>query len=186
MSTVSLRDAKAGLSSLVDEVTKGEFVTITRHGKPVAAIVPMRRRRQPERRCANQSAAFPSFFDPFQFQSSKLKEINSRDGTWIFERIPSRHQYAFHVLQGAQRPSSMNGSTRAARGCDIHIRHVAARIGEGAAKLGNKKNGSPRKAELIVGWIRALFVEYENRLLPVTANIALRAWPDGRPCSGAR
>ncbi len=46
---------------------------------------------------------------------------------------------------------------------------------KGAAKLGNKKNGSPRKAELIVGWIRALFVEYENRLLPVTANIALRA-----------
>jgi prevent-host-death family protein len=39
MSTVSLRDAKAGFSSLVDEAIKGEFVTITRHGKPVAALV---------------------------------------------------------------------------------------------------------------------------------------------------
>ena len=41
MSVVSLRDAKAGLSSLVDEAVKGEFVTITRHGKPVAALVPL-------------------------------------------------------------------------------------------------------------------------------------------------
>jgi prevent-host-death family protein len=39
MSTVSLKDAKAGFSSLVDEAVKGEFVTITRHGKPVAALV---------------------------------------------------------------------------------------------------------------------------------------------------
>lgn len=39
MSTVSLRDAKAGFSNLVDEAIKGEFVTITRHGKPVAALV---------------------------------------------------------------------------------------------------------------------------------------------------
>ncbi len=40
MRTVSLRDAKAGLSSLVDEAIGGEFVTITRHGKPVAALIP--------------------------------------------------------------------------------------------------------------------------------------------------
>lgn len=39
MSTVSLKDAKAGFSNLVDEAIKGEFVTITRHGKPVAALV---------------------------------------------------------------------------------------------------------------------------------------------------
>ena len=39
MSTVSLKDAKAGFSDLVDEALKGEFVTITRHGKPVAALV---------------------------------------------------------------------------------------------------------------------------------------------------
>jgi len=39
MLTINLRDAKAGLSGLVDAVFKGEFVTITRHGKPVAALV---------------------------------------------------------------------------------------------------------------------------------------------------
>jgi prevent-host-death family protein len=41
MPTVSLKDAKARFSSLVDEAVKGAFVTITRHGKPVAALVPV-------------------------------------------------------------------------------------------------------------------------------------------------
>ena len=39
MLTINLRDAKAGFSSLVDEAVKGEIVTITRHGKPVAALI---------------------------------------------------------------------------------------------------------------------------------------------------
>ena len=39
MSTVSLKDAATGFSDFVDEAIKGEFVTITRHGKPVAALV---------------------------------------------------------------------------------------------------------------------------------------------------
>ncbi len=39
MLTINLKDAKAGFSHLVDEAVKGEFVTITRHGKPVAALV---------------------------------------------------------------------------------------------------------------------------------------------------
>jgi len=39
MLTINLKDAKAGFSHLVDEAIKGEFVTITRHGKPVAALV---------------------------------------------------------------------------------------------------------------------------------------------------
>ena len=39
MPTVSLKDAKAGFSNLVDKAIKGEFVTITRHGKPAAVLV---------------------------------------------------------------------------------------------------------------------------------------------------
>jgi prevent-host-death family protein len=39
MRTINLKDAKAGFSSLIGEAIKGEFVTITRHGKPVAALV---------------------------------------------------------------------------------------------------------------------------------------------------
>lgn len=39
MSTINLKDAKAGFSGFVDDAIRGEFVTITRHGKPVAALV---------------------------------------------------------------------------------------------------------------------------------------------------
>jgi prevent-host-death family protein len=39
MRTINLKDAKAGFSTLVDEAIRGQFVTITRHGKPVAALV---------------------------------------------------------------------------------------------------------------------------------------------------
>ncbi len=39
MATISRKDAKSGFSGLVDKALNGEFVTITRHGKPVAALV---------------------------------------------------------------------------------------------------------------------------------------------------
>jgi prevent-host-death family protein len=38
MLTVSLAQAKARLSELLDKVESGEEVTITRHGRPVAHI----------------------------------------------------------------------------------------------------------------------------------------------------
>lgn len=37
--TISIAEAKAGFSSLVDEAAKGHFVTVTRHGKPAAVLV---------------------------------------------------------------------------------------------------------------------------------------------------
>ena len=39
MTQVSLKDAKAGFSSYVDQAAGGAFVTITRHGKPAAVLV---------------------------------------------------------------------------------------------------------------------------------------------------
>ncbi|UTY46652.1 type II toxin-antitoxin system Phd/YefM family antitoxin [Sinorhizobium fredii] len=39
MSTVSLKDAKAGFSNIVDQAAAGEFVTITRHGRAAAVLV---------------------------------------------------------------------------------------------------------------------------------------------------
>lgn len=39
MRTVTLKDAKAGFSNLVDAAVKGEFVTITRHGKPIVVLM---------------------------------------------------------------------------------------------------------------------------------------------------
>lgn len=41
MKTMQVREAKAGLSALIDAAEKGEPTIITKHGKPAAAIVPM-------------------------------------------------------------------------------------------------------------------------------------------------
>lgn len=39
MSTISLKDAKATFSQVIDQAAAGEFVTITRHGRPAAVLV---------------------------------------------------------------------------------------------------------------------------------------------------
>lgn len=41
MRHVQLREAKASLSELVDTASKGEPVTITRHGTPMVMVVPI-------------------------------------------------------------------------------------------------------------------------------------------------
>jgi prevent-host-death family protein len=48
MREVQVSEAKAQLPSLLDDVERGETVIITRHGKPIARIVPATDRRQVE------------------------------------------------------------------------------------------------------------------------------------------
>src|SRR3990170_359066 len=46
MKQVGVYEAKTQLPRLLDEVERGESVTITRHGRPVARLVPLRGRRR--------------------------------------------------------------------------------------------------------------------------------------------
>jgi len=46
MREVGVYDAKTHLARLLDEVEHGETITITRHGKPVAKLVPITPRRK--------------------------------------------------------------------------------------------------------------------------------------------
>ena len=48
MRSIQAAEAKAHLSSLLDEVERGQTIVITRHGKPIARIVPEADRRQEE------------------------------------------------------------------------------------------------------------------------------------------
>jgi prevent-host-death family protein len=48
MRTVQASDAKARLLQILDEVERGAAVIITRHGRPIARLVPEGRRRQEE------------------------------------------------------------------------------------------------------------------------------------------
>ncbi|MCY4098151.1 MAG: type II toxin-antitoxin system Phd/YefM family antitoxin [Rhodospirillales bacterium] len=53
METIGACEAKTHLSSLLDRVARGESLTITRHGKPVARLVPV----AGDRALAKQAAA---------------------------------------------------------------------------------------------------------------------------------
>ncbi len=48
MDTIGAFEAKTHLSSLLERVAQGESFTITRHGKPVARLIPAEQ-RDPER-----------------------------------------------------------------------------------------------------------------------------------------
>jgi prevent-host-death family protein len=55
MRTVGAYEAKTHLPRLLDEVAAGESITITKHGAPVAMLVPLQR---PKRSSADLLAAF--------------------------------------------------------------------------------------------------------------------------------
>jgi prevent-host-death family protein len=46
MKQVGVYEAKTQLPRLLDEVEQGETITITRYGRPVARLVPLRGRRR--------------------------------------------------------------------------------------------------------------------------------------------
>jgi prevent-host-death family protein len=50
MAEVGAFEAKTHLSRLLDEVEGGEAITITRHGKPVARLIPVTSPNREERR----------------------------------------------------------------------------------------------------------------------------------------
>jgi len=79
MSTVSLKDAKAGLSSYVDEAIKGSFVTITRHGKPVAALVPLEAAEIAQRVLKPARPSFASYLKTFPGGEFERNRSPARD-----------------------------------------------------------------------------------------------------------
>lgn len=46
MERIGIYDARAKLSELIERVQSGEEVVLTRHGEPVARLVPERKRRK--------------------------------------------------------------------------------------------------------------------------------------------
>jgi prevent-host-death family protein len=50
MNTVGLFDAKTHLSALLERVAQGEEITITKHGVPVALLIPAANRRKKDPR----------------------------------------------------------------------------------------------------------------------------------------
>ncbi len=79
MLTINLRDAKAGFSSLVDEAVKGEIVTITRHGKPVAALVSVEAAEIARKALERKRAGLASYLRTFPGGEFTRNRAPSRD-----------------------------------------------------------------------------------------------------------
>ncbi|HWH36762.1 MAG TPA: type II toxin-antitoxin system prevent-host-death family antitoxin [Candidatus Limnocylindrales bacterium] len=58
MRRVGAYEAKTKLPSLLDDVAAGQSVTITRHGTPIARLVPADRQRETARSAAEQLLEF--------------------------------------------------------------------------------------------------------------------------------
>lgn len=77
MSTMNFADAKAHLSAVMDRVEKGERIQITRRGKAIAEIVPLKKQVKPL--SFEELEAFAKTM-PYQKQSTSdfIREL--RDG----------------------------------------------------------------------------------------------------------
>jgi prevent-host-death family protein len=64
MATVTLVEAKSHLSELLDKVESGQEMVITRHGRPVARLLPVSRPKQPVRSLAAFRARMPRLRKP--------------------------------------------------------------------------------------------------------------------------
>ena len=64
MKTVSLAQAKAKLSEILNRVESGEDVVVTRHGKPIASISAVRAPKQPLKSLATFRAKMPRWRGP--------------------------------------------------------------------------------------------------------------------------
>jgi prevent-host-death family protein len=79
MQTINLKDAKASFSSLVDSVMKGEFVTITRHGKPVAALVSIEAGELVRKALERKRPRFVDYLKTIPVEVSTRNKAPSRD-----------------------------------------------------------------------------------------------------------
>ena len=72
MRQVGVYDAKTQLPRLLDDVERGETVTITRHGKPVARLVPV---RGPRRAAGDAIEALLAFRDAHTLDGLSVREL---------------------------------------------------------------------------------------------------------------
>lgn len=75
MDTVGLFEAKTHLSELIARAERGEEVVITRHNKPVARIVPVRRPTKTRSSRRERALAALQAFEPIEVQGATLADL---------------------------------------------------------------------------------------------------------------
>jgi antitoxin (DNA-binding transcriptional repressor) of toxin-antitoxin stability system len=80
MPPIRLKDAKAGFCGLVDGAIGGEFVTIGRHGKPVAAPVSVEAAEMARKAIEGKRPGFVAYLRTFPGADFERNRSRSRDG----------------------------------------------------------------------------------------------------------
>jgi prevent-host-death family protein len=76
MATISVAEAKAQLSELINRAESGEQIVITRHGRPVAQLTAAVTAKKPIRSLAEFRARMPRLRKPM---SETLREMRDED-----------------------------------------------------------------------------------------------------------
>ncbi|GLS30811.1 prevent-host-death family protein [Mesorhizobium albiziae] len=82
MKHINIREAKATLTALVDAAEGGDPITITRHGKPVAALVPISDadKLYPEKpSLAEYLLSFPGWPEGFELERDRSQQSREVD-----------------------------------------------------------------------------------------------------------
>jgi prevent-host-death family protein len=71
MKTINFTDFRKKASGLLKEVEQGERLLLTRHGKPVAKVIPTRHK-------TNEAASWKQLFTPLTIKGANLSASNLR------------------------------------------------------------------------------------------------------------
>lgn len=72
MRTIGAYEAKTHLPRLLDEVAEGESITITKHGRPIAVLVPARSGRPA---AANAARSLLAFRQRHRLEGVRIREL---------------------------------------------------------------------------------------------------------------
>ncbi|MGY5779642.1 type II toxin-antitoxin system Phd/YefM family antitoxin [Rhizobium sp. LEGMi135b] len=79
MTTISLKDAKASFSHIVDQAAAGEFVTITRHGRAAAVVVSVKAAEEAKKAIRKGRSSLVQYLKTFPVDPDPLDDVFSRN-----------------------------------------------------------------------------------------------------------
>ncbi len=79
MTTISLKDAKASFSHVVDQAAAGEFVTVTRHGRAAAVVVSVKAAEEAKKTIRKGRPSLVQYLKTFPVDPDLADEVFSRN-----------------------------------------------------------------------------------------------------------
>jgi prevent-host-death family protein len=79
MTTISLKDAKASFSHIVDQAAAGEFVTITRHGRAAAVVVSVKAAEEAKKVIRKGRPSLIEYLKTFPVDFDSTDDVFSRN-----------------------------------------------------------------------------------------------------------